>query len=106
MFVHHFRWRPEVIHKQPINAKSPNNSYKQILQNVQTIMEIWFWEYQWRNKKKLKAEIDNWCPPEVDISNTIILKKRTILLRVTRKILIAFQTLSKKWRFLRHLQVL
>jgi hypothetical protein len=36
--------------------------------------------------KKLEAEIDNYSPPEVDISNTSILKKRTILLRVILKI--------------------
>jgi hypothetical protein len=36
-------------------------------------------------KKKLKAKIDNCSPPEVDISNTIILKKCSILLRVIPK---------------------
>jgi hypothetical protein len=55
--------------------------------------------------RKLKAEIDNCSPPEVDISNTSILKKRTILHRVIPKILIAFETLSKKCSFLRHLQL-
>jgi hypothetical protein len=32
--------------------------------------------------KKLEAEIDNCSPPEVDISNTGILKKRVILLMI------------------------
>jgi hypothetical protein len=54
--------------------------------------------------KKSKAEIDSCSPPEVDISNTSILKKRTILLMVIPKILIAFQTLSTKCSFSRHLQ--
>jgi hypothetical protein len=36
--------------------------------------------------KKLEAEIDNCSPPEMDISNTSILKKHTILLRVIPKI--------------------
>jgi hypothetical protein len=36
-------------------------------------------------EKKLKAEIDNCSPPEVDISNTIILKKCSMLLRVIPK---------------------
>jgi hypothetical protein len=36
-------------------------------------------------KKRLKAEIDNCCPPEVDISNTSILKKRTMLLIIIQK---------------------
>jgi hypothetical protein len=49
--------------------------------------------------KKIKAEIDNCSPPEVDISNTSILKKRTILLRVIPKILIDFQTHSNKCSF-------
>jgi hypothetical protein len=46
-------------------------------------------------KKKLKAEIDDFSPPEVNISNTSILKKYSILLIVIPKILIPFQTLSK-----------
>jgi hypothetical protein len=44
--------------------------------------------------KKLKAEIDDFSPPEVDISNTSILKKRPIMLMVIPKILIPSQTLS------------
>jgi hypothetical protein len=51
------------------------------------------------NKKKLNAEIDNCSPPEVDISNTSVLNKRTILLKVTPTIFIAFQTLSHKCSF-------
>jgi hypothetical protein len=55
-------------------------------------------------KEIIKAKIDNFSPPEVNISNTSILKKRSILLMVIPKILLRFQTLSKKCSFLRYLK--
>jgi hypothetical protein len=55
-------------------------------------------------KKELKAEVDDFSPPEMNTSNTSISKKCSILLMVIPKILIPFQTLSKQCRFLRHLQ--
>ena len=52
-----------------------------------TIKQLWKFDPEIISgeRKKLEAEIDNWCPPEVDISNTIILKKCSMLLRVIPK---------------------
>jgi hypothetical protein len=47
----------------------------------------------------LKAEIDNFSAPEVNISNTNISRKRSVLLVVIPKILIPFQSLSGKCSF-------
>ena len=99
MFFHHFRWRPEVIHSNQLMLNHPIIHISRFSKTFKQLWKFYSEIISGEIKKILKAEIDNWCPPEVDISNTSILKKRTILLRVTRKILIAFQTLSKKCRF-------